>query len=88
MVLTARGKEGLDRAVSDIKAAGGNAIGVVADSANRDAPPRVFKEAIDTFGQVDILVNNAGVGEMFAVEKTTDDHFDEIMQINLAGPFR
>ena len=88
VVLTARGKEGLDLAVSDIKEAGGNAIGVVADSADRDAPPRVFKEAIDTFGQVDILVNNAGVGEMFAVEKTTDDHFDEIMQINLAGPFR
>ena len=88
VVLTARGKDGLDKAVGAIEAKGGKAIGVVADSADRDAPAKVFKEAIDAFGQVDIMVNNAGVGEMYAVEKTTDDHFDDIMQINLAGPFR
>lgn len=88
VVLTARGKDGLDKAVAEIKAKGHDALGVVADSADREAPARVFKEAIETFGLVDIMVNNAGVGEMFAVEKTTDDHFDEIMQINLAGPFR
>lgn len=88
VVLTARGQEGLDKAVAAIKDQGGNALGVVADSADPDAPPRVFKEAIDAFGQVDIMVNNAGVGEMYAVEKTTNEHFDEIMQINLAGPFR
>lgn len=88
VVLTARGKDGLDKAVAEIKAKGHDALGVVADSADREAPARVFKEAIEAFGQVDIMVNNAGVGEMFAVEKTTDDHFDEIMQINLAGPFR
>ena len=88
VVLTARGKDGLDKAVDAIEAKGGKAIGVVADSADRDAPAKVFKQAIDAFGQVDIMVNNAGVGEMYAVEKTTDDHFDDIMQINLAGPFR
>lgn len=88
VVLTARGKEGLDRAVAEITAKGHKAIGVVADSADREAPVRVFREAIEAFGQVDIMVNNAGVGEMYAVEKATDDHFDEIMQINLAGPFR
>ncbi|MDF0596266.1 SDR family NAD(P)-dependent oxidoreductase [Psychromarinibacter halotolerans] len=88
VVLTARGKDGLDKAVDAIEAKGGKAIGVVADSADRDAPAKVFKQAIDAFGQIDIMVNNAGVGEMYAVEKTTDDHFDDIMQINLAGPFR
>nr|WP_319483840.1 SDR family oxidoreductase [uncultured Cohaesibacter sp.] len=88
VVLTARGKESLDKAVAEIKAKGGNAIGIIADNADPDAPARVFKEAIAAFGQVDIMVNNAGVGEMFAVEKTTTEHFDKILQINLAGPFR
>ena len=88
VVMTARGKDALDKAVASINDKGGKARAVVADSADRDAAPHVFKEAIEAFGQVDIMVNNAGVGEMFAVEKTTDDHFDEIMQINLAGPFR
>ena len=88
VVITARHQGPLDEAAETIRAAGGKVLAVVADSADREAPGRVFKEAIEAFGQVDILVNNAGVGEMFAVEKTTDDHFDEIMQINLAGPFR
>lgn len=88
VVITARGQSALDQAVAEIRAQGHSALGVVADNANREAPARVFKAAIEAFGQVDILVNNAGVGEMFAVEKTTDEHFDEIMQINLAGPFR
>ncbi|GGA96569.1 SDR family NAD(P)-dependent oxidoreductase [Allosediminivita pacifica] len=88
VVITARKQDELDKAVGAIRKNGGKAVAVVADNADRDAPARVFKEAIDAFGQVDILVNNAGVGEMYAVEKTSDDHFDKIVQINLAGPFR
>ncbi|MBY5973318.1 SDR family oxidoreductase [Ferrimonas balearica] len=88
VVITARHQGPLDEAAEKIRAKGGKVLTVVADSADREAPARVFKEAIDAFGQVDIMVNNAGVGEMYAVEKTTDDHFDNIMQINLAGPFR
>ena len=88
VVLTARHNDGVEQAVEELKAKGYNAIGLVADNADRDAPKRVFEAAIEAFGQVDIMVNNAGVGEMYAVEKTSDDHFDEIMQINLAGPFR
>ena len=89
VVLTARGKEALDAAVDGINAkAGGRARGIIADSADPDAPAQVFADAIEAFGQVDILVNNAGVGEMYAIEKTSTEHFDKIMQINLAGPFR
>ncbi|SOC00186.1 NAD(P)-dependent dehydrogenase (short-subunit alcohol dehydrogenase family) [Rhodobacter sp. JA431] len=88
VVITARHEKGVNDAVAAIKAAGGSAIGLVADSADPEAPARVFKAAIETFGQVDIMVNNAGVGEMYAVEKTTDDHFEKIMGINLVGPFR
>ncbi|MCA0919247.1 SDR family NAD(P)-dependent oxidoreductase [Pseudooceanicola nanhaiensis] len=88
VVITARHQDAIDEAVKEIEAAGGTAIGLVADSADPDAPARVFAKAIEAFGQVDILVNNAGVGEMYAVEKTTDDHFAKIMEINLVGPFR
>ena len=88
VVLTARGRQTLDETVEQITQSGRKAIGVVADSADRAAAQRVFTAAIERFDQVDIMVNNAGFGEMVAIEDATDEHFEEVMQINLFGVFR
>lgn len=88
VVLTARGREQLDTAVTAIVGSGGSAVGVVADSTDPAAPARVFDRAIGEFGQVDIMVNNAGSGDMVAIEEATDEHFAEIVELNLAGVFR
>lgn len=88
VVLTARGQADLDAAVAEILNAGGKAIGVAADLADPEAPKRVFGRAIDAFGKVDILVNNAGYGDMVSIEECSDDHFDEVVQVNLTGIFR
>lgn len=88
VVLTARNQGELDAAVAGIVSKSGKAIGVVADSADPQAPKRVFEDAIDAFGQVDILVNNAGYGDMTSIEECTDEHFDMVVQINFAGVFR
>lgn len=88
LVITALHEDRIQRAAEEFRALGVQVIGMVADSADPDAPARVFERALEAFGKVDILVNNAGVGEMYAVEKTTDEHFDKIMEINLVGPFR
>jgi 3-oxoacyl-[acyl-carrier protein] reductase len=88
VVLTARGQESLDATVNAIRAAGGTAIGVVADSADPAAPGDVFAAAIREFGDVDILVNNAGFGDMTPVEDVTDEYFEQVMDINLTGVFR
>ncbi|WP_025778261.1 SDR family NAD(P)-dependent oxidoreductase [Brevibacterium sp. VCM10] len=88
VVLTARSKDELDSAVAGIVESGGRAIGVTADSADPDAPQAVFQRAIAEFGQVDILVNNAGFGDMVSIEECSDEHFDEVVQVNYAGIFR
>ncbi|MGJ0184347.1 SDR family NAD(P)-dependent oxidoreductase [Corynebacterium glyciniphilum] len=88
VVLTARHKDELDEVVSSITAAGGSAIGVVADSSDPAAPKQVFTQAVEAFGQVDIMVNNAGYGDMYSIEETTDEHFEMVTQINFAGVFR
>lgn len=88
VVLTARRQAPLDEAVEAITSKGGNAVGVIADSADPKAPKEVFAKAIETFGQVDILVNNAGYGDMSSIEETTDEHFEEVIQINYFGVFR
>ncbi|MCB1671619.1 MAG: SDR family oxidoreductase [Gammaproteobacteria bacterium] len=89
VVLTARHQAALDEAVEKINAAGaGRALGIVADSADPDAPAAVFGKAIESFGQVDILVNNAGSGDMVAIEEASDEHFAGIVELNLTGVFR
>lgn len=88
VVLTARHQDQLDEAVKAIVDAGGTAMGVIADSSDPEAPARVFKEAIEAYGQVDIMVNNAGTGDMVAVEECEDDHWAKVMELNLTGVFR
>lgn len=56
-------KEGADKVVADIAAAGGKAIAVQANVANKPEIERLFAESKEAFGQLDILVNNAGIYE-------------------------
>lgn len=46
-------------------------------------------EIIDRFGKIDILVNNAGIApqERRDILKTTVDSYDEVLDVNLKGPF-
>jgi len=55
---------------------------------------RQFFQAVDTeltkrhgSNQFDILVNNAGIGRQGTVETTTEDVFNELVAVNLKGPF-
>lgn len=88
VVMTARGKAALDAAADEINAKGypGKVIGVVADSAKEEDAKHVFDVAISTFGQVDIMCNNAGISKNNSLESTTNDIWDQIMDIDLKGP--
>jgi NAD(P)-dependent dehydrogenase (short-subunit alcohol dehydrogenase family) len=88
VVLTATHQDGIDAVVEAISASGGKAIGLVADSADPASPEIVFAKAIEQFEQVDIMVNNAGFGDMIAIEETTDEHMEKVVQINYLGVFR
>jgi NAD(P)-dependent dehydrogenase (short-subunit alcohol dehydrogenase family) len=39
-------------------------------------------------GRVDILVNNAGVAESASLERTSDDIWDRVMELDATAPFR
>ncbi|UZR96832.1 SDR family NAD(P)-dependent oxidoreductase [Chondrinema litorale] len=88
VVLTARKEDELNETVKGITSKGYSAIGVVADVGDPKSPKEVFNKTIAAFGQVDILVNNAGFGEMASIEETTDEHFENTLQVNLFGVFR
>ena len=46
---------------ASVKAAGGRALAVQADIANREDIKRLFEATVNEFGRLDALVNNAGI---------------------------
>lgn len=81
----ASSKDGADKVVADITAAGGKAVAIQADVSNADDISRLFEEVSATYGEVDILVNNAGVFEYAPLEAITSEHFHRQFNINVLG---
>jgi 3-oxoacyl-[acyl-carrier protein] reductase len=76
-----------EKAVADIKAAGGNAFAIKADVGRVSEITRLFDETIKHFGKLDILVNNAGIMFTKPLAATTEADFDRIFAINVKGVF-
>jgi len=81
----ASSREGADKVVAEITAAGGKAIAVQGDVAKSADVTKLFDETAKAFGGVDILVNNAGVYEFAALEDVTEEHFHRQFNINVLG---
>lgn len=47
----------------------------------------LVEEAKAKFGRIDILMNNAGITRDAMLHKLTEDKWDEVIRINLKGPF-
>ena len=73
--------------VEEIKAAGGEAIAVFGDCAETADADRLFKTAIDTYGDVNIMVNNAGFCRDKTIFGMSDDEFDSVVRVHLRGHF-
>lgn len=54
-------EEALNRAVDEITAAGGKAIGVVCDVADEAQIAAMVERTVATFGRLDAVFNNAGI---------------------------
>ncbi|MCA1795970.1 MAG: 3-oxoacyl-[acyl-carrier-protein] reductase [Desulfuromonadaceae bacterium] len=73
--------------VQQIKDAGGEAISVAADVSAAADVEAMLKVILDTFGRVDILINNAGITRDALLPRLKDEHWDEVLNINLKGAF-
>jgi len=72
-----------------VESAGGEGVAVRADVGKADERRRLVDEALRAFGRIDLLVNNAAMAprERRDVLETTEASFDEVMTVNLKGPF-
>jgi len=70
-----------------ITADGGVAKLFKADVSNVPEIERLVQAVIDEFGRIDVLVNNAGVFRTVPVMETTEEIWDETLDLNLRGYF-
>jgi 3-oxoacyl-[acyl-carrier protein] reductase len=89
VVLCARGREQLDRAVAELqtKAGAGKVAGQVADVADARQVTELFRFADRELGGLDILVNNAGFGVFRATAELSVEEWDRVIGANLSGAF-
>lgn len=80
-------KESADATVEEIKAAGGDAVAIQADSSNPDDIKRLFAESVEAFGTVDVLVNNAGITRDGLVMRMKPQQWQDVIDCNLSGVF-
>ena len=75
------------RTASDLGARGGLVQYFQANVAVRADVERLIPEIVSRFGGIDILVNNAGIQRYGTVTSVSEQEWDEVLDINLRGPF-
>lgn len=77
----------VNSAVEELKAAGAEAIGIVANITSPAQVEAMFKQVVDTFGRIDVLINNAGIERDKSIKNMSEQDWDIVMDVNLKGTF-
>ena len=83
----ASSREGAEKVVAQIVAAGGRAMAVQASVAIEAEVAQLFAQTKQAYGRVDILVNNAGVYGFAALEEITVADYKRHFDTNVLGVF-
>ena len=75
------------RVAEEIRAAGGEALDVMADVSNRYQCVTLIETTRAEWGRLDILVNYAGVRPTATVMKMDEWELERCLHVNLMGPF-
>ncbi len=78
----------VERTVAEIKAAGGEVFGMVADISKAADIENFVNGAVKHFGRVDILVNNAGSSQRGAFLETEDAKWAADFELKIFGAIR
>ena len=87
VAVAARTVPDLEQVAAKIEALGRRALVIPADVRDDRSVQLMVDAVLDTFGRLDILVNNAGLGHFGPIEDMPIEQFDEMLGVNLRGPF-
>lgn len=87
VVVADMNQESIDAVVNKIKAANGQAMGVIANVTDTASVNDMIQKTIAAFGRLDVIVNNAGITADAQLLKMTEDQFDKVINVNLKGVY-
>ena len=73
--------------VEEIRAAGGDALAVAADVADRAQVDRMAAQVRQAFGDPDLLINNAGISQQALFTDLTEADWDRMFDVHVKGCF-
>ena len=85
VALLARRTDRLEALAADIRQAGGQALVVACDVAERAQVERAVATVLERFGRIDLLVNNAGYGRHVLFKDHDVDDIERMMRTNYLG---
>ena len=85
VVAAARNEEKLAALVSEIIAAGGQAMALKMDVADPEQVKSGFKQTLEKFARLDILVNNAAITRDGLALRMKQEDWDAVIRTNLTG---
>ncbi len=85
VALSARSTDELEETAA---ACPGETLVVPGDMTDPDAPDCIFASIEGRWAPVDVLVANAGAGVSASLARTTDEQWQQMLDLNLTAPFR
>jgi NAD(P)-dependent dehydrogenase (short-subunit alcohol dehydrogenase family) len=85
LVLAARGKDGLDKAVAEVEGLGTQALAVPTDVAEPEQCRRAVEAAVERFGRLDVLLCCAGVSLRGLFADSRPDVLERVLRVNFLG---
>ncbi len=88
VVLTARRRELLDKAIEESGVGADQALAITADVGDPESVRALFAKTKEKFGRLDVLFNNAGMGApAMPMEELPFDKWQAVVAANLTGTF-
>jgi 3-oxoacyl-[acyl-carrier protein] reductase len=88
LVICSRSRNEIDSVVKEIKSFGNDKIiGRECDVSVSSQVNALVSDALDIYGRIDVLINNAGISYVKKLIDTTEEEWDNILDINLKGSY-
>src|SRR5437879_4558317 len=76
-----------ERTVAEVEAQGRRGLALQVDVTKGEDRRAMVDETLGKFGRIDILVNNAGIYRTMAPLDISEEHWDEVLDVNAKAVF-
>lgn len=87
LIVAGRNLEPLEKAAREMSGQGGKVLAASVDMKSKESIQALVDKASEEFGRIDFLFNNAGTIHRAPAEDFPTDAWEEVIQVNLTGPF-